>query len=98
MGQSPIFLVDVYKRQGHAVLAGAGFGDQPGLAHPRGQQRLADGVVDFVRAGVVEVLALEMDLRTAELPAPARGVVERGGAADVTGQVGVQFRQEFRCV
>ena len=79
----------------HAVLAGPGFGDEPGLTHPRGQQALADGVVDLVRAGVVEVFALEMDLRAAQLPAPAFGVIERAGAADVTRQVSVQFRQKF---
>ena len=44
---------------GHAVLAGAGLGDEAGLAHPLGEQRLAEHVVDLVRAGVVEVLALE---------------------------------------
>ena len=38
---------------GHAVLAGAGFGDDAGLAHPLGKQRLAQHVVDLVRAGVV---------------------------------------------
>lgn len=48
---------------GHAVLAGAGLGDDAGLAHAAGQQGLADGVVDLVRAGVVEVFALEQDLR-----------------------------------
>jgi hypothetical protein len=31
-----------------------------------GQQRLADGVVDLVRAGVVQVLALQEDLRAAD--------------------------------
>ena len=50
---------------GDAVLAGAGLGDDPGLAHPLGQQRLAEHVVDLVRAGVVEVLALEQDPRAA---------------------------------
>ena len=44
-----------------AVLAGAGLGDHPALAHAAGQQRLAEHVVDLVRAGVVEVLALEQD-------------------------------------
>ncbi len=43
----------------HAVLAGTGLGDDAGLAHPLGEQRLAEHVVDLVRAGVVEVLALE---------------------------------------
>ena len=46
-------------RGGHAVLAGAGLGDDAGLAHPPGQQGLAEDVVDLVRAGVRQVLALE---------------------------------------
>ena len=48
-------------RRRDAVLAGAGLGDDPGLADPLGEQRLAEHVVDLVRAGVVEVLALEQD-------------------------------------
>ena len=44
---------------GDAVLAGAGVGDDALLAHALGQQRLADDVVDLVRAGVVQVLTLE---------------------------------------
>jgi hypothetical protein len=35
-----------------------------------------------VRAGVVQVLALEVDLRAADLAAQARGVVDRAGPAD----------------
>ena len=85
-------------RGGHAVLAGAGLGDDAGLAHAPGQQRLADGVVDLVRAGVVEVLALEIDLRAAELAAPALGVVERRGPADVVAQIVVELAQELRII
>jgi hypothetical protein len=48
------------------VLAGAGLGDDPRLAHAHRQQDLADAVVDLVRAGVVELVALEPDLRAAE--------------------------------
>src|SRR5262249_3641091 len=43
-------------------LAGAGLGDQPPLAEPLRQQRLADGVVGLVRAAVQQVLALEPDV------------------------------------
>jgi hypothetical protein len=43
------------------VLAGAGLGDDARLAHALGEQRLAERVVDLVRAGVVEVLALEVE-------------------------------------
>ena len=44
-----------------AVLAGAGFGDDPTLAHPRGEQRLTEGVVDLVRAGMRQIFALQED-------------------------------------
>ena len=50
---------------GHAVLAGAGFGDHALLAHAQREQRLAERVVDLVGAGVIEVFALEIDLRPA---------------------------------
>ena len=60
----PISAAAVARR--HAVLAGAGVGDDALLAHPFGEQRLADHVVDLVRPGVVEVLALE-DQPDAEL-------------------------------
>src|SRR5690606_1481311 len=81
---------------GHAVLAGAGLGDDPGLAHAAGQQRLADGVVHLVRAGVVQVLSLEQDPRTAGLAAQAPGEVHRAGAADVVRQVLVERGDEGR--
>ena len=48
-----------HRRCGHAVLSGAGFGDHPALSHPLGQQSLPERVVDLVRAGVRQVLALE---------------------------------------
>ncbi len=68
---------------GHAVLAGARLGDHSLLAHPQREQRLADRVVDLVRAGVIEVLALEPDLRPAALLAEPPGVIQRRGPADV---------------
>ena len=57
---------------GDAVLAGAGLGDHPLLAHAPGEQRLAEHVVDLVRAGVGEVLALEQHPH-------ARGAPRGGG-------------------
>ena len=54
-----------------AVLAGAGLGDDAVLAEPPGQQRLAERVVDLVRARVVEVLALEVEAQAARLAAGA---------------------------
>ena len=53
--------------RGHAVLPGARLGDDASLAHPPGKQGLAEGVVDLVGAGVVEVFALQVDPRPSEL-------------------------------
>ena len=64
-------------RRRDAVLAGAGLGDHPRLAHPLREQRLADRVVDLVGAGVGEVLALQVDARGR----PARRAARPGRAA-----------------
>ena len=77
---------------GHAVLAGAGLGDHPALAHPPGQQRLAERVVDLVRAGVQQVLALEVDRRSPAASDSRRREVERRRAARVVAQQRVQLR------
>ena len=47
--------------RGHAVHAGAGLGDDPTLPQSPRQQDLAQGVVQLVGAGVVEILALEVE-------------------------------------
>ena len=82
--------------RGDAVHAGPGFRDHALLAHVAREQRLADGVVDLVRAGVVQVLALEIDLRAAEHLRPAPRVVDRARAADVMLQLMVEFGHERR--
>ena len=81
---------------GHAVLAGAGLGDDAGLAHAAGQQGLADGVVDLVRAGVVQILALEQDARAADFPRQALGFVDGAGPADVMLEVFFELGDEGR--
>ena len=43
------------------VLARAGLGDDPPLAQPQREQGLAERVVQLVRAGVEQVLALEVE-------------------------------------
>jgi hypothetical protein len=67
------------------MLAGAGFGDDPGLAHALGQQDLPEAVVDLVRAGVVQLVALEVDLRAAEMLGQPLGEIERRRPAGVMG-------------
>ena len=83
-----------HRGRGHAMLACAGLGDHARLAHAPGDQRLAHGVVDLVRAGVVEVFALEPDLRTAQLLGQALGVIDRAGPADVVLELVVELGLE----
>ncbi len=68
---------------GHAVLAGAGLGDEAFLAHAHRQQALAHGVVDLVRAGVGQVLALQVHACPAPGLGQARGKVQQRGPAGV---------------
>jgi len=67
------------------VLARAGLGDHPPLAHPLGQQGLAEGVVELVRARVQQVLALEENAVAGSL-AEALRLVERRRAPGVVAQ------------
>ena len=83
-------------RRGDAVLAGAGLGDDARLAHPPREQDLAEHIVDLVRAGVVELVALEIDLRPAELLGQPFGKIERAGTADIMLEERVEFRLERR--
>ena len=75
------------RRRRHAVLARPGLGDDARLAHAPRQQPLPDRVVDLVRAGVTQVLALQVDLGAAEPLGEARGEVQRRLAAGVLAQV-----------
>jgi hypothetical protein len=64
------------RRGGDAVLAGPRLGDEAALAHAPRQQRLADAVVDLVRAGVVEVLALQVQVHAERVAQVGRAVQE----------------------
>ncbi len=75
----------------HAVLPGAGLGNHPPLAHPHREQRLAERVVDLVGAGVVQVFALELNLRPAALLGQPLGKVQRRRPADKVLQQAVEL-------
>ena len=83
-----------HRRGGDAMLAGAGLGDDAPLAHAPGQQDLAHAVVDLVRAGVVELVALEIDLGAAEMRGQPLGEIERARPADIMLQIVVELRLE----
>ena len=62
---------------GNSGLTRPGLGNDPGLAHLTGQQCLAEDVVDLVRAGVVEILALEEDARPTRVGTEPGRFIER---------------------
>src|SRR5262249_2695117 len=90
------------------VHAGAGFGDDARLAHAAREQDLAEHVVHLVRAGVIEVLALEIDFRpthaalggrsVAEMRGQALGEIERRRPPDIVLEVGVHLAAEASVV
>ena len=59
----------------NTVLASAGLGDDSALAHASGEEGLTKNVVDLVRSGVVEILALQVETGTTTLlfKAPSPG-------------------------
>ena len=78
-------------RRRDAVLTGAGLGDDAPLAEAPREDDLAERVVDLVRAGVVQVLALEVEpLARRE----ARGERDRGRTPDVRAAELVELRCE----
>ena len=91
---------------GHAMLAGAGFGDDALFTHAPRQQNLAQHVVDLVRAGVVQLVALEIDFCTARAAIGAGdgahvlrhalSVIERARPAHVMGGQMGEFGLERR--
>ena len=88
---------------GNAMLARTGFGDDPRLAHADGEQNLADAIVDLVRAGVVQLVALEPDLRTfargrilAAFLGQPLGIIERRRASDIMFEQIVKLRLKRR--
>ncbi len=78
-----------------AVLACSGLGDRARLADALGQQCLADDVADLVRAGVVEVFALEQDAGAGGLGEPVR-FVQRARDVGVLAQHPVELGHERR--
>src|SRR3954454_4669058 len=77
----------------HAVLPSARLGDDPLLAHPAGEERLSDRVVDLVSARVRQVLALQIYAPAHSLGQP-RSEIERRGASHVVAQQRVELAAE----
>ena len=82
--------------RGDAMLAGAGLGDDAGLAHAQGEQDLAEAVIDLVAAGMIELVALEPDLGAAEFLGQALGKIHRARLADIIAQEFIHLVGEGR--
>ena len=80
--------------RGDPVLAGARLGDDAALSHPAGKQSLAEGVVDFVGARVVQVFTLQVNLRPAQLCRQVRRQVQRRLSPGVLPEVVLEFLPE----
>ena len=74
------------------MLARAGFRDNARLAHSDGEQDLPDAIVDLVRAGVIQLVALEPDLRAAHGFGQPLGEIERAGPPDIMFEQVVELR------
>jgi len=92
----------------NAMLPGARLRDNARLAHAHRKQDLAEAVIDLVRAGMVQLFALEENLRAAiaalflrllaEILREALGVVERARTAHIVALQLVDFGLECRIV
>ena len=71
--------------RGHPVLPGTRLCDYPRLAHPAGQQRLADDVVDLVTAGMGQIFTLEQ-YPYAEMVRQTRTLGDGGGPTAIVTQ------------
>ena len=81
---------------GDAMHAGAGLGDDARLAHAPRQHDLAEHIVHLVRAGVIELLALEIDLGAAAMLREPLGEIERRRPADIGREMAVHLGLELR--
>src|SRR5262245_43046649 len=66
-----------YGRRSDSVLSGAGFRDDAFLAHAPREQALTETVVDLVRAGVIQVFTLKINLRAAPSLCQTFGRIQR---------------------
>ena len=76
-------------RRRDAVLTRAGLGEQPAFTHAPREQRLADGIVDLMRAGVIGIFALHQQRHGRDVARVSLAAVERRWAADEIAEHGL---------
>ena len=78
------------------MLAGAGFRDDARFAHALRQHDLSQHRIDLMRAGMVQLITLEIDFRTAELVRQAFGKPKRARPTHIMGQQPAPFIHKGR--
>ena len=80
------------------MLTGAGLRDDTGLAHLLGEQALCQRVVNFVGTGMIEILALEINLCAAQILGHLVRIVQQGRTANIVFEQLIQLRVECRII
>ena len=80
------------------MLPCAGLGDDAMFAHPARKQRLAQGVIDLVRAGVQKVFALQINLCATGMCSQPLRVKQWRWSASVIAQQQIEFAPEILVV
>ena len=78
----------------HAVLTRPSFSNNTGFAHTARQNNLAQDVVNFMRAGVVQLVTLEVDFCTTKVFGQPFSIIQRAGTANIVGPQIVHFGPE----
>ena len=82
----------------NTVLACAGFSDNALFAHLLRQQNLSQYVVDFVGAGVVQILALQINLAATQILGHLLCVIQEGRSVGIFAVQARQLSLEFGIV
>ena len=77
-----------------AMLTRASLGDDPPLVHTARQQHLAETIVDLVRAGVVELVPLQIELGAAEMTGQPLGEIQGTRPSDIMLEVIIELGLE----
>ncbi len=75
----------------HAMLSCAGFGNDFLFAHSAGQKRLSQRIVDFMRTGMIQILALEINFCAAQGFGQSLGIIKWCRAAGIFTPVPVKL-------
>ena len=81
---------------GDTMLPGPGLGNDTGLAHALCQQDLADTIVDFMSAGMIELVSFEVNFGPAQMLGHALCEIKRARATHIMFEIVIQLGGECR--